>query len=153
YEKLFDSNVLDTNNPKPWYVSEHAFNTGGARPYDNPDFDGVTGDGELAPTEGIGTGWFYSAIGGGLELRPTTAGQRLPVDFDNTLKGGDVLAVPTVFNGNFDATERPVKGRFPYLFYEIPGWSYHNGVPIRTFNFDAFHLEEVTPGDPENRAL
>lgn len=73
-------------------------------------------------TEGIGTGWFYSVLGGG--QRPATdLTKRVPVDFENTdqdIVEGD-FAVPTVFNGNFDiglsdAPDAPV-----------PGWSFHNG--------------------------
>ncbi|MEG4350761.1 hypothetical protein QUA74_13540 [Microcoleus sp. LAD1_D3] len=69
----------------PWYTPEHSFEHGV----------------DAAPWEGIGTGWFYSVLGGGSELRPQTNVERIPVDFDNTYDArmrGD-RAVPTLFNG------------------------------------------------------
>jgi hypothetical protein len=83
-----------------------------------------------APTkswEGIGIGWAMSAQGGGLGNR-TQAGitQRIPISFDNTEFGKTDIAIPTIFNGDFQASVRPFFGRFP-TSYELPGWAYHNG--------------------------
>ncbi|MEH1903344.1 MAG: hypothetical protein V7L04_18495 [Nostoc sp.] len=85
------------------------------------------------PSEGIGTGWFYSALGGGKDLRPYgTARQskqqlgdfeqylnnnRTLVSVDNTATAnmrGD-YAVPTLFDGNFDAVTNKLDGQY------IPG--------------------------------
>ena len=97
----------------PWYTPEERFEHGV----------------DAAPWEGIGTGWFYSVLGGGKELRPQTNVERIPVDFDNTYDArmrGD-FAVPTLFNGNFDAVFNP-QGLNRTIFSDaIPGWSSHNG--------------------------
>ncbi|MBE9163692.1 DNA/RNA non-specific endonuclease [Tychonema sp. LEGE 06208] len=97
----------------PWYTPEHSFEHGV----------------DAAPWEGIGTGWFYSVLGGGSELRPQTNVERIPVDFENTYDArmrGD-FAVPTLFNGNFDAVFNP-QGLNRTIFSDvIPGWSLHNG--------------------------
>lgn len=73
-------------------------------------------------TEGIGTGWAYSILGGG--QRPASnLTHRVPVNFDNTdedIAEGD-FAVPTVFNGNFDV------GLNDDPNAPVPGWSFHNG--------------------------
>ncbi|NJL83355.1 MAG: hypothetical protein HC890_11165 [Chloroflexaceae bacterium] len=78
-----------------------------------------------APGEGIGTGWFYSVLGGGLDLRPlpeTT--ERVFLWEDNTYRArmrGD-FAVPTLFNGNFDAIFTDLGNA-----QAIPGWAFYNG--------------------------
>ncbi len=122
YEPLFDRQfsfgpgVSQPPRVSPWYTPDHTqarFQHGA----------------EDAPWEGIGTGWFYSVLGGGQDLRPQTGIDRVPVDFDNTYDAhtrGD-YAVPTLFNGNFDAVFNP-KGTFrKTVSQEIPGWSYHGG--------------------------
>jgi DNA/RNA non-specific endonuclease len=65
-----------------------------------------------APWEGIGTGWFTSVLGGGSLLRrtnnPTKADRSLVGEDNNKValsQRGD-YAVPTLFNGNFDAISR-----------------------------------------------
>ncbi|MEG4811502.1 DNA/RNA non-specific endonuclease [Microcoleus sp. F8-D3] len=97
----------------PWYTPEERFEHGV----------------DAAPWEGIGTGWFYSVLGGGSDLRPQTNVERIPVDFENTYDArmrGD-FAVPTLFNGNFDAVFNP-QGLNRTIFSDaIPGWSLHNG--------------------------
>ncbi|MEG3967554.1 DNA/RNA non-specific endonuclease [Microcoleus sp. T2B6] len=97
----------------PWYTPEDSFEHGV----------------DAAPWEGIGTGWFYSVLGGGKEFRPQTNVERIPVDFDNTYDArmrGDA-AVPTLFNGNFDAVFNPQGGNRTIFSNAIPGWSFHNG--------------------------
>ena len=73
-------------------------------------------------TEGLGTGWYYSALGGG--HRPTVdISNRVSVDFDNTdedIVSGD-FAVPTIFNGSFDV------GFSDDPNASVAGWSFHNG--------------------------
>jgi DNA/RNA endonuclease G (NUC1) len=87
-----------------------------------PDHTGVSFEhgAQDAPWEGIGTGWFYSVLGGGKDLRnDALLENRIPVRLDNTPKaamGGDD-AVPTLFNGNFDAVFAPIDNQ------TIPGWS------------------------------
>ncbi|TAD95307.1 MAG: hypothetical protein EAZ96_26840, partial [Oscillatoriales cyanobacterium] len=88
-----------------------------------------------APNEGIGTGWFYSVLGGGLtkdpntgaitNLRPTNNVERVPLSFDNTAESrmrGD-FAVPTLFGGNFDAVFNPRSLFRNAISNAIPGWS------------------------------
>lgn len=97
----------------PWYTPEHGFQHGV----------------DDAPWEGIGTGWFYSVLGGGKELRPQTDVERIPVDFENTYDArmrGDG-AIPTLFNGNFDALFNPTGLNRTIFSDAIPGWSLHNG--------------------------
>ncbi len=119
-EPLFDKDfsfggtvLTSSARVSPWYTPEERFEHGV----------------DAAPWEGIGTGWFYSVLGGGSELRPQTNVERIPVDFDNTYDArmrGD-FAVPTLFNGNFDAVFNP-QGLNRTLFSDaIPGWSFHNG--------------------------
>ncbi|MBW4496375.1 MAG: DNA/RNA non-specific endonuclease [Oscillatoria princeps RMCB-10] len=108
YGELFDPNFPDA---KPWYTPNHT-----GQP---------VGD-EEAQWEGIGTGWYYSVLGGGYykrSLLPPVASERTPVYFDNTYDArmrGD-FAVPTVFNGNFDAIHRKIEGQMQ----PIPGWSFN----------------------------
>ncbi|MEG3875325.1 DNA/RNA non-specific endonuclease, partial [Microcoleus sp. Z1_B5] len=118
-EPLFDkdfsfSDIANSSaRVTPWYTPEERFEHGV----------------DAAPWEGIGTGWFYSVLGGGKELRPQTSVERIPVDFDNTYDArmrGD-FAVPTLFNGNFDAVFNPQGGNRTIFSDAIPGWSFHNG--------------------------
>ncbi len=93
---------------------------------------------DQGPWEGIGTGWFYSSLGGGDEFtsaipkgdreEPTKAHD------DNTIENPTGVPIPGVFNGDFDATFRPWYGRAPVFdnwqlqsWYELPGWSFHGG--------------------------
>ncbi|WP_210604547.1 hypothetical protein, partial [Staphylococcus aureus] len=73
-------------------------------------------------SEGVGTGWSYSLLGGG--VRPTVdLSKRIPVSFDNTdedIVEGD-YAISTVFNGNFDV------GISNDPNTPVAGWSFHNG--------------------------
>ncbi len=119
YEYLFDREFYNLErDPRfnPWYKPDHEA------------ADLVSNIPE--PNEGIGTGWFYSALGGGKDLRPETNEDRISLDYDNTDSArmrGD-FAVPTLFNGNFDAVTNPdgfVRNR---LSREIPGWSFHGGT-------------------------
>ncbi|MCT7953469.1 DNA/RNA non-specific endonuclease, partial [Ancylothrix sp. C2] len=79
----------------------------------------------LLQQEGVATGWYYSVLGGGYKKReflPPKEGERVPVYFDNTYEErmrGD-FAVPTVFNGNFDAIKNKIDNQ------PIPGWSFDN---------------------------
>ena len=118
----------DINNPQStWYTPDHA------------DVDFEHGD-ENAPWEGIGTGWFYSVLGGGDDLRPYFLegnklskaeieandglkkylhGKRTSVSKDNNSVDGTPgdYAVPTLFNGNFDVIAEHIDSQ------TIPGWS------------------------------
>ncbi|MEG4445304.1 DNA/RNA non-specific endonuclease [Microcoleus sp. AT9_B5] len=121
YEVLFDADFYDTNPNRvnPWYTPTHT------------EANFVQGSAD-APWEGIGNGWFYSVLGGGDSLRPETQ-PRVPLSFDNTYSArmrGDA-AVPTLFNGNFDAVTDPFGGNLSQVRRTIsnalPGWSFHNG--------------------------
>ena len=84
-------------------------------------------------TEGIGNGWYYSALAGG--KRPNVdLSQRKSLSYDNTdddIVSGD-FAVPTVFNGSFDV------GVSDDPNAPVPGWSFHNSgqVSIEKFLVD-----------------
>ena len=92
---------------------------------------------EYDPEEGIGTGWYYSYLNGGERKFDNPARSTVTTAFDNTSdprSRGD-FAVPTLFNGNFDAsfsgnsesvTNNGVRNVWGGA---IPGWSYHNGRP------------------------
>ncbi len=123
YGELFDPNFPDAF---PWY---EAYNTGSssAPPIPVPITVGST-----LQTEGVGNGWYYSVLGGGSNKRQDERGLRAPVNFDNTYTDltiptigtrmrGD-YAIPTLFNGNFDAIIDPNPAQ------PIPGWSFHNGA-------------------------
>ncbi|MBF2017605.1 MAG: beta-propeller fold lactonase family protein [Rivularia sp. T60_A2020_040] len=83
--------------------------------------------------EGTGEGWYYSVLGGGEEDRQDkyqNINTRIPVTFDNTYDArmrGD-YAVPTLFNGNFDAVFQPEDGFRNVVSSAIPGWSFHGGT-------------------------
>jgi large repetitive protein len=82
------------------------------------------------PWEGIETGWFYSVLGGGKDRRQPVNGFRTDVSFDNTVTArqrGD-FAVPTLFNGNFDAITNRQNVQ------PIPGWSGLNQGQLSSWN-------------------
>ena len=92
---------------------------------------------EYDPEEGIGTGWYYSYLNGGERKFDNPARSTVTTAFDNTSdprSRGD-FAVPTLFNGNFDASfsgnSESVTNNGVRNFWQaaIPGWSYHNGRP------------------------
>jgi DNA/RNA endonuclease G (NUC1) len=139
YDVLFDEDFYKTysNRVNPWYVPQHT----------EAGFENRLGE---APWEGIGSGWFYSELGGGKELRPYQvngtkqsrdeienfeeylSSRRVPLHFDNTHSAsmrGD-FAVPTLFNGNFDAGIDPFGNQLntirQYISSGLPGWSFHN---------------------------
>ncbi|MBO0351521.1 DNA/RNA non-specific endonuclease, partial [Phormidium pseudopriestleyi FRX01] len=139
YDVLFDEDFYKTypNRVNPWYVPQHT----------EAEFENRLGE---APWEGIGSGWFYSELGGGKELRPYQvngtkqsrdeienfdeylSSRRVPLHFDNTHSAsmrGD-FAVPTLFNGNFDAAIDPFGNQLNTIRRNIssgiPGWSFHN---------------------------
>jgi endonuclease G len=119
-----------SSSERPWYSPDHT----------NANFS--HGE-EMAPWEGIGTGWFHSVLGGGNQFRPYSfEGGKLSKDEiqefsypndgwreyletkrvsvkqeNNPISGlwGD-FAVPTLFNGNFDALV------YKYSSQNIPGW-------------------------------
>ena len=113
----------------PWYRSRETENAGYLVPYTEvfarSDVD--------RSWEGIGEGWFYTILGGGDAFRPQSSQPLTPVTTDNTEFGAFDGAVPTIFNGNFQASMHPLLGRFPIPFLtnntwlEIPGWSLHGG--------------------------
>ena len=88
----------------PWYE----FNTLQPEPRNpsrvSPDEVGKTQkDGDLI-LEGTGVGWFFSEQGGGRGLRPDIGQSRTLIGYDNADEPGlkDIVAVPAIFNGNFD---------------------------------------------------
>jgi hypothetical protein len=122
---LKQNNITDVT--KTWYTPDHT----------NASF---THGNEKAPWEGIGTGWFDSVLGGGSQLRPYFDGGKKKKnelgDFEDYLKNNRVsvyedntysasmrgdYAVPTLFNGNFDAVAAQLDSQ------PIPGWSLYNG--------------------------
>jgi DNA/RNA endonuclease G (NUC1)/PKD repeat protein len=106
----------------PWYTNEFQQVSGTSTQLQRV----VLGAGD-AQWEGVGTGWYYSIIGGGDYRRrkeSTLANPRTPIFLDNTAtkeQRGD-FAVPTLFDGNFDAVGLR-KATDP-----IPGWVFE-GLP------------------------
>jgi PKD repeat protein/DNA/RNA endonuclease G (NUC1) len=100
------------NTDFPWYVVDHA--TGGVIDDDRYKY---------SQWEGNGTGWYYSLLGNGYYKRPQgDLTKRTPISFDNTAKPrqrGD-FAVPTVYDGNFDAIDSKLDVQ------PIPGWNNEN---------------------------
>lgn len=152
------------DNGRPWYRAQEAAPSG-TLPWLTQAYptDTVINSGQdTAPWEGIGEGWFYSVLGGGRSVRPAAPGvPRSPVTADNSKYKPAEAAVPSVFNGNFDVSIRPDRGRFPIpiptsLFptsradfagswAELPGWSFHGGSGGLT---DGFFLKTLTnPAD------
>ncbi|TAE81515.1 MAG: Ig domain-containing protein group 2 domain-containing protein, partial [Oscillatoriales cyanobacterium] len=134
YRRLGDLELDSSGNPTTptWYTPDHT----------NANF---THGEQRAPWEGIGTGWFYSVLGGGSQLRPYDANvsNRVPVTEDNTYTDeiignkmrGD-YAVPTLFNGNFDASKR-------FTDQSVPGWSFYNSLSVSDNpNVSQRHLHE-----------
>jgi hypothetical protein len=151
FEQFFHQDFYDEYKTfNPWYQPDH-LNATQLNDNENSEvFD------KNAPWEGIGTGWFYSVLGGGKDLRPSV-NKRTEVRFDNTfaerMKGHK--AVPTIFNGNFDAVTRPTDRFAPNLRtrwrYEMPGWAFHNGKSGRVNTYESLHLENVNAsGDDTN---
>ncbi|WP_293242504.1 MULTISPECIES: hypothetical protein [unclassified Microcoleus] len=134
YRRLGDLELDSSGNPtKPtWYTPDHT----------NANF---THGEQRAPWEGIGTGWFYSVLGGGSQLRPYDANvsNRVPVTEDNTYTDETIgnkmrgdYAVPTLFNGNFDASKR-------FTYQSVPGWSFYNSLSVSDNpNVSQRHLHE-----------
>ncbi|AFZ10908.1 Ig domain protein group 2 domain protein (plasmid) [Oscillatoria nigro-viridis PCC 7112] len=134
YRRLGDLELDSSGNPTTptWYTPDHT------------DANFTHGE-QQAPWEGIGTGWFYSVLGGGSQLRPYDANvsNRVPVTEDNTYTDeiignkmrGD-YAVPTLFNGNFDASKR-------FTAQSVPGWSFYNSLSVSDNpNVSQRHLHE-----------
>ena len=107
-----------------------------------------------ASWEGIGLGWWYSQLGGGKSSRPNVNPNREDLSFDNTAAGEVKVtpdqtvwagsAIPTVFNGNFEAgnmNRRLIPGAYLsfteyYRTDSTPGWSFHQSdstdlTPVR----------------------
>ncbi|MCT7953196.1 hypothetical protein NG798_25700 [Ancylothrix sp. C2] len=148
YEYLFDQDFYNRNQTpplNPWYTPVHT------------DADFTLGAAD-ASWEGIGTGWFYSVLGGGKDKRPPVdMTKRVPLSFDNTPETrmrGDA-PVPTLFNGNFDVTTGGndlIKNAFG-MPLAIPGWSFHNGLPMDDAAQPGLYLEDVDPSSERNYAL
>jgi DNA/RNA endonuclease G (NUC1) len=120
---LYTNGVKVYENAQTWYTPDHTWSTS-----ERGDANSVW--------EGIGTGWFNSIAGGGSGIRPygTLANKvgvsglatdylkthRIDVGVDNTSTSrqrGD-FAVPTLFDGNFDAVTTNNFGA-----QLIPGWN------------------------------
>jgi VCBS repeat-containing protein len=114
------------NSASPWYTA-----------FESAAGSSTTHGDTSASWEGIGEGWFYSVLGGGRSLRPHNPGGKVTVDTDNTNYGGDDLAVPSIYNGSFDDSIRPL-ARFP-VGAQMPGWSFHGGSGGLLQGFNLVH--------------
>lgn len=134
YRRLGDLELDSSGNPTTptWYTPDHT----------NANF---THGEQRAPWEGIGTGWFYSVLGGGSQLRPydVNVSNPVPLTEDNTYTDETIgnkmrgdYAVPTLFNGNFDASKR-------FTYQSVPGWSFYNSLTVSDNpNVSQRHLHE-----------
>ncbi|MFM8278539.1 MAG: hypothetical protein ACKN89_16415, partial [Cyanobium sp.] len=112
----------------PWYRAHEAENG-------SVTLSESQAESDLTSWEGIGSGWFYSELGGGKSFRPSSGLNRVALSTDNTEQGAWDKPVPTIFNGNFQASMRPLFGRFPFdptgnladSWLEIPGCSLQGG--------------------------
>ena len=139
-------------NENPWYLSKLDAVAGGVAARDAL-FNRQTIPRNSADYvfEGISSGWFFSPSGGGKELRPDIGLEGVDVNTDNTEvpKAAGTLAVPGVFNGDFEHGNRQSilrhkavgggllpgdTGRFP-LSYDLPGWSFHGGSGFELGSF------------------
>jgi len=133
YRRLGDLELDSSGNPTTptWYTRDRT----------NANF---THGEERAPWEGIGTGWFYSVLGGGSQLRPydVNVSNRVSLTEDNTYTDGTIgnkmrgdYAVPTILNGNFDASQR-------FTYQNVPGWSFYNSLFVNdNHNVSQRHLQ------------
>ncbi|MFN4173125.1 MAG: hypothetical protein ACK4GW_15350, partial [Pseudorhodobacter sp.] len=119
---------------------------------------------DTAPWEGIGTGWFFSDLGGGIAARPGGASPARPdaSTVSNTRYGNALDPVPVLFNGDFQSSFRPFYGRVIWPFgdeshaYQVPGWSFQGGSGDNfqfmvdlgfSPSFGALDLSQITSGD------
>ncbi len=127
----------DVNDP--WYVPGTTYRT------NDPSGDGSTPTFSPSPTynpftdtgtwEGVGVGYAYSILGGGKIIGSngtSLRGQAAIPPGDSSLPARIPLntdSVPVVFNGDFQASQRPLLARLPTTssFFQIPGWSYQGG--------------------------
>jgi DNA/RNA endonuclease G (NUC1) len=134
--------------------SQDRFNGGALTPWYTNDFQPVIpglpwlnrvdlGDPQ-GKWEGVGTGWYYSSLGGGRWRRNTLAPKqnRVLVGFDNTnlvSSRGD-YAVPTLFNGNFDAISQRNDTQ------PIPGWMLSSSSPsVSNTQFNLKKWSDILP--------
>ena len=90
---------------------------------------------DRSPWEGIGTGYFYSDLGGGLAERPKKKDAKRPdaAKTINTEIGDASVPIPLIYNGDFESSFRAIYGRVPFPFgdnphgYEMAGWAFHGG--------------------------
>ena len=59
------------------------------------------------------------------DTHPKSSNLTHPTTYDVRMRGD--FAVPTLFNGNFDAVFNPQGGNRTIFYDAIPGWSLHNG--------------------------
>jgi hypothetical protein len=115
-------------NELPWYVQRLDKIAG--RTFQGEDMldliQSRAGNRPLDTWEGIGMGWFQSRLGGGSDTR-LSINHRTDLERDNTEWGANGEIVPSVYNGDFQASIRPVFGRF-IPAYHLPGWALHNGA-------------------------
>ncbi len=109
--------------------------------------------------EGVGTGWFYSSMGGGSGLQRlinnTDRTKFDPAKVQNATQPGQSEVIEDIFNGDFESTFRPFYGRAPVPLrsaYEIAGWSFLGGgigndknINPQVGNFDAATLLQSIP--------
>jgi len=120
----------------PWYL-QRIDKLVGTTVYGRTDRSGLqgrldetAGNAEDVPKdtwEAVGDGFYFSKLGGGATDRPSSFIAKTAIDTDNTEFGASGVAVPTVFNGDFQASVHPYFGRF-ITSYQLPGWSLHNGL-------------------------
>jgi hypothetical protein len=121
------------NNQSAWYIQRLSELLG--RHVDGEQInelaDEAAAEDEPSNTwEGVGAGFYFSKLGGGASDRLVLGeAQRVEASVDNTEFGKSILAVPTVFNGDFQASVRPYFGRF-ITSYQLPGWGLHNGQSL-----------------------
>ncbi|MFN8893229.1 MAG: Ig-like domain-containing protein, partial [Betaproteobacteria bacterium] len=109
------------DDQRPWYLQGVTGTT-----FDNAAMQSRLQSQPVIPDtwEGVGIGWARSLLGGG-QLPGAPAVARTPLSQDNTNWGASGSIIPGIFNGDFQASERSVYGRY-LASYAMPGWSFFN---------------------------
>jgi DNA/RNA endonuclease G (NUC1) len=99
----------------------------------------------------VGTGWYYSVLGGGYsrwEQFPVNNTPGTPMGLDNTAMSGQRgdFAVSTLFNGNFDVNTAWRKPTDP-----IPGWVFENNSNLGQNRLKLWSNSDVLPANSPDR--
>ena len=159
---IFDF-FLKVFNDQPWYVVDPVAFKGGwgdVKSYFDEYFvtaksNSITSS-TIKPNEAIGSGFYFSQAGSGGFLHPEQGDlKRTIVDFDNTevkrptLPAGQTYpAVPTVYNGDFQAgTRHAITGYVAWMFKTVFGNAVNNYINPPDTNLSDADLAKLQLND------